>query len=443
MLQVDYTLKDSDLIDSDLVQVDPDSFAAPAMNVVVGTGNWQDVTAPSDGRLLSVSSGDRTVFSLWEDGKWVATGNLEQSALGGSVLVGIASAGKDSSGAEALYGLTKDGALYSIPVTIDMSASAPLTLGEATLIHSNIIPDWYTTDSDDPTIPYTWSMDSASLLYDNAHGYLLAAATYYSMALDESQSKVYLIDPVAGTYVPMRVYDEGNDPDETSVFTSLYQYEQKKDAAGVQLYVDKDALTLKAGESMDLPAAEAYTFSTDENGLVTNSKVDADAVEWSSSNEKVATVENGVITGVAVGSTHIRAKASYQGNVDESIINVTVREDTGLAGATVGALVDTGIGNPSWGVIDLGLDDSGNLTFDEKGKADKDYTAGGYAQGKLWGFCNISSERKLYPFNAETFTASGDPFTTGKNNVRDLTGAPATTVTYTKDGSKQTALCDF
>ncbi|MBD9196015.1 MAG: hypothetical protein EGQ09_03000 [Clostridiales bacterium] len=438
MLQVDYTLKDSDLIDSDLVQVDPDSFAVPAMNVVVGTGNWQDVTAPSDGRLLSVSSGDRTVFSLWEDGKWVATGNLEQSALGGSVLVGIASAGKDSSGAEALYGLTKDGALYSIPVTIDMSASAPLTLGEATLIHSNIIPDWYTTDSDDPTIPYTWSMDSASLLYNNAHGYLLAAATYYSMALDESQSKVYLIDPVAGTYVPMRVYDQGNDPDETSVFTSLYQYEQKKDAAGVQLYVDKDALTLKAGESMDLPAAEAYTFSTDENGLVTNSKVDADAVEWSSSNEKVATVENGVITGVAVGSTHIRAKASYQGNVDESIINVTVREDTGLAGATVGALVDTGIGNPSWGVIDLGLDDSGNLTFDEKGKADKDYTAGGYAQGKLWGFCNISSERKLYPFNAETFTASGDPFTTGKNNVRDLTGAPATAVLYTKDGSKQT-----
>ena len=89
-------------------------------------------------------------------------------------------------------------------------------------------------------------------------------------------------------------------------------------------------------------------------------------------------------------------------------------------------------------MIDLGLDDSGNLTFGEKGKADKDYTAGGYAQGKLWGFCNISSERKLYPFNAETFTASGDPFTTGKNNVRDLTGAPATTVTYTKDGSKQT-----
>ena len=403
-------------------QVDPNSFAAPALSKKT-SDRWYDATTLSSGllsgQLLVVAAAAGTSLRNYfvTDGKEMVpvTAPTDFPAL-----LGIA-AGKDSSGAEVLYGVTSGGTLYQFTLTSTSNEERPYELSKAKEIGS---------------VPTSEMIQGASLLYDETSEYLLVSVSYATnLVAEENAGLFYLIDPEN----PNCYFDLT--PADGAVFTSLYQH-QRIDLggeAGVYLYVDETPISLTEGSSVKLPEAEAYSFKT-ENGLVTNNKLSDSEVKWDSADKTIVQVnENGTITGVKKGETYIQAWASSTDDrtTSSNQIKVTVIADTGLAGATVGALVDTSSGTV-WADIKLDLDVSGNLTFDEKGKADNDYTAGGYAQGKLWGFCNISSERKLYPFNAETFTASGDPFTTGTNNVRDLTGAPATTVTYTKDGSLQT-----
>ena len=431
MLQVAY-YNNGTVAASDLVPVDPDSFAAPAMNAV-DASDWHDITALSDGRMLTVSSVQQTLLSLWQDGKRMADGNLEQSALGGSVLVGIASAGKDNSGAEVLYGLAKDGKLYRFSLTVDgmdtLVLTTPVQIGE-----SNVIPGWYETKSGDPNTPYyTWEIDSASLLATN--GYLLAAVTYFSMALVKYQSVVFVIDPAKGSCVKVAL-------DDGVVLNSLYQYKQEEDAAGVQLYVETDAITLRAGTSVDLPAAEAYTFSTDENGLVTNSKVDDSAVEWSSSNTNVVSIdtETGKITAADVTektTATLTAVATANGQTVTKTVTVTVNPATGMK---VGAMINTS-GGDVWAEIEL--DERNGDSFKDikvNGTLEKGvtYTGVGYARGKLWGVCNYA----LYSFSFDPEKGYvGKLFDKPKNtsnSVVDLTGAPAIAVEYTTDVGTRT-----
>ena len=420
LLQTSYADNATDGVNHIQVQVDPNSFAAPALSKEVSSYRWYDATTLSNGRLLVVVDARGTTnYFVTADGKekvWVT------AATDVPALLGIASAGTDSNGAEVLYGVTSSGTLYRLTLTGTGAEDNPYTLSVTQTIGA---------------VPTSEMIQSASLLYDNDSGYLLVSASYATdLSAGENAGLFYLIDPATGCYFDLSTAADG------AVFTSLYQH-QRIDLggkAGVYLYVDETPISLTEGSSVKLPEAEAYSFKT-ENGLVTNNKLSDSEVKWSSADKTIVKVnENGTITGVKKGETYIQAWASSTDNrtTSSNQIKVTVIADTGLNGATVGALVDTGNEKPYWGVIGLGLDVSGNLTFNETKQADKNYTAGGYAQGKLWGFCNISSERKLYPFNAETFTASGDPFTTGKNNVRDLTGAPATMVTYIKDGSPQT-----
>ena len=418
LLQTSYADNATDGVNHIQVQVDPNSFAAPALSKEVSSYRWYDATTLSNGRLLVVVDVRGTTnYFVTADGKekvWVT------AATDVPALLGIASAGTDSNGAEVLYGVTSSGTLYRLTLTGTGAEDNPYTLSVTQTIGA---------------VPTSEMIQSASLLYDKS-GYLLVSASYATdLSAGENAGLFYLIDPATGCYFDLS-------PIDGAVFTSLYQH-QRIDLggeAGVYLYVDETPISLTEGSSVKLPEAEAYSFKT-ENGLVTNNKLSDSEVKWSSADKTIVKVnENGTITGVKKGETYIQAWASSTDDrtTSSNQIKVTVIADTGLNGATVGALVDTGNGNPYWGVIGLGLDVSGNLTFDKTEQADKNYTAGGYAQGKLWGFYSTSTEKTLYPFNAETFTASGDPFTTGKNNVRDLTGAPATTVTYTKDGSPRT-----
>ncbi len=411
LLQTSY--KAANEVNDIQVQVDPNSFAAPALSKKASY-RWYDATSLSNGSLLVVADvTDTTNYFVTADGKEMV---LVTVPTGFPALRGIASAGKDSSGAEVLYGVTDDGKLYQLTLTGTGDEYNTYTLSKAKPIGS---------------VPTSKMIQSASLLYDTQSGYLLVSVSYATnLAAGENAGLFYLIDPTnPGCYFDLT-------PADGAVFTSLYQHTSSF-KNGVYLYVDQTPISLTVGNSKDLPKTEAYYYSKDKaTGLVTNNKLDDSEVKWGSNDKDIATVNNDkrTITGVAAGHGQIWVSANYDGYSAILPITVRVREDTGLAGATVGALVDTGKGNPSWAVIDLGLDNNGNLTFTEKGKADKNYTAGGYAQGKLWGFYSTSTEKTLYPFNAETFASSGDPFATGENNVVDLTGAPATTVTYTKDG---------
>ena len=430
MLQVAY-YNNGTVAASDLVPVDPDSFAAPAMNAV-DASDWHDITALSDGRMLTVSSVQQTLFSLWKDGEWMADGNLEKSALGGSVLVGIASAGKDNSGAEVLYGLAKDGKLYRFSLTVNgeeaLELTTPVQIGE-----SNVIPGWYETKSGDPNTPYyTWEIDSASLLATG--GYLLAAVTYFSMALVKYQSKIFVIDPEKGSCVPVAL-------PEGVVLNSLYQYEQKEDAAGVQLYVETDAITLKAGTSVDLPAAEAYTFRTDETTkLVTTSKLADSAVTWSSDNAAVTIADgkiNAANTITEKTTATLTAVATANGQTVTKTVTVTVNPDTGMK---VGAMINTS-GGDVW--AEIKLDERNGDSFKDikvNGTLEKGvtYTGVGYARGKLWGVCDYA----LYSFSFDSEKGYvGKLVDTPKddsNSVADLTGAPAIAVIPKDEGQPVT-----
>ena len=419
MLRVSYAVGSEAA--SDLVPVDPDSFAAPEMNVVVGANNWHDVTALSDGRLLGVaSSGNQTFFSLWKDGQQVAVGYLN-----GHVLVGIASAGKDNDGDEVLYGLTKDGKLYRFSLTVDRDSSLELTTtGDGT----KFIPDWYSTVSND--FEYQWKIDSASLLATG--GYLLAAVTYVNQINEKSsyQSKIFVIDPEKDSCVPVAL-------PEGVVLNSLYQYEQGE-KEGTQVYLKPDKTSVKAGGTITASAA-AYQFSTTDR-VVTNQAIN---VSWRSSNEKVATVDsNGVITGVAEGKATITASAEAtiggKTYTDSQSFVVNVYPNNGMK---VGAMIYTEIGTVLAEIDLKATDTTEDKTFTEidvKGKLDKSYTAGGYAQEKLWGVSNSA----LYSFSFDPENGYvGELVDTPKyssDRVVDLTGAPATTIKYTTDDDTQT-----
>ena len=426
LLQTSYTNNVTGVSGNNIqVQVDPDSFAAPALSKKV-SDRWYDATALSDGyingqyggRLLVVTAAAGTSlrnYFVTADGKEMVP---VTAANGVPALLGIASAGKDNSGDEVLYGVTSSGTLYQLTLTGTGDEESPS----------------YTLSADKKigSLPTSEEIQSASLLYDES-GYLLVSVSY-ATDLDngESAGLFYLIDPTNPGYYYDLTQDDG------AVFTSLYQY-QRSDLggkAGVYLYVDETPISLTEGSSVKLPEAEAYSFKT-VNGLVTNNKLSDSEVKWRLTSDlynSIATVDNDkrTITGGKPGIAYIQALATSTDELttSSSPIKVTVIADTGLAGATVGALVDTSSGTV-WAKIDLGLDDSGNLTFDPKGKADLNYAGGGYAQGKLWGFYSTSSEKKLYPIDAGNFTVStapGDkPISTGKNIVVDLTGAPKIT----------------
>ncbi len=338
LLQTSY--KAANEVNDIQVQVDPNSFAAPALSKKA-SDRWYDATTLSNGSLLVVADVRGTThYFVTADGKetvWVTVPTSDFHALRG-----IASAGKDSSGAEVLYGVTDDGKLYQLTLTGTNNEERPYELSAAKKIGS---------------VPTSKMIQSASLLYDNTSGYLLVSASYATnLAAGENAGLFYLIDPTnPGCYFDLT-------PADGAVFTSLYQHTSSF-KNGVYLYVDQTPISLTVGSSTPLPKTEAYSFSKDEiTGLVTNSKLDDSEVKWGSNNKDIATVDSDkrIITGVKKGPGQIWVSANYNGYSAILPITVRVREDTGLAGATVGALIDTSSGTV-WAEINLGLDENGSL----------------------------------------------------------------------------------
>ena len=401
--------------DDSLIQVDPDSFVARKLTLQpdeYGSNySWYDATTLSDlsdGRLLSVyhdpTSNNKVRFSLMDGEKVLASSAPENAPY----LVGIAAAGTDTDGNETLYGITRDGDLYSF--TLNESDDGNFSIGSFDPLGDDVFPFYLGTKY----------FSSASLLYDNASGYLLVAVTYMWDVSGTTDPKnvgyaLYLIDPQnPNFYVPV---SEAHGV----VLNSLYQHTQVSE--GVQVYLTADKTSVKVGSTIKA-TAEAYQFSTD-NGLVTNSKIDT--VTWTSNDTDVATVKNGVVTGVAQGEATITAKATatINGTACEGSksFKVTVTPDTGL-NAKVGALLDTSRGS-AWVEIALNsVDGDQKLTgITVKNKIQGlDPVGGGYADGKLWGAVSTN----LYAFDNG---GNGTEVTTvnSSDNVIDLTDAPKIT----------------
>ena len=376
-------------------QVDPDSFVARELAFQTETDlsiqnsyNWYDATTLSDGRLLSVyralnssdgnANNKKVRFSLMDGEKLLASSEPEDEDA--PYLVGIAATGEEDGDSEILYGITEWGDLYRFTLTETKGPdSDEQTLSIGGFERFGVL-DGYNTDDK--------YLSSASLLYDTASGYLLAAVTYLSSGVDTSA--LYLIDP-----------DNPNDYVTVDLpagveLNSLYQYEQKS-TAGVQLYLTADQTSVKVDNTIKA-TAEAYQYSTDTAGLVTNEPLTS--VTWSSSDPTVAKVENdGTVTGLEPGKATITATATTDKGSDSKSFEVTVNPNTG---SKVGALIAVSSGKADyvWATIDLdAIDNDNGKTFQtvtsdvelkneytdwNSGEKVKTYwPGGGYAQGQL------------------------------------------------------------
>lgn len=85
------------------------------------------------------------------------------------------------------------------------------------------------------------------------------------------------------------------------------------------LTLSKKTITIATGNEFPVTATVTYKGEA----------VECD-VQWSSSAETVATVENGVIKGVGEGTAVITAKAEYKGEKLEETVTVTVNEDSSI-----------------------------------------------------------------------------------------------------------------
>ena len=307
LLQTSY--KAANEVNNIQVQVDPNSFAAPALSKKA-SDRWYDATTLSNGSLLVVADVRSTTnYFVTADGKetvWVTVLTSDFPALRG-----IASAGKDSSGAEVLYGVTDDGKLYQLTLTSTGDEYTPYALSVAQKVGS---------------VPTSKMIQSASLLYDNTSGYLLVSVSYATdLAAGENAGLFYLIDPTN----PDCYFDLT--PADGAVFTSLYQHQWSGvDNEGVYLYVeDESAISLTVGNSKDLPKTEAYSYSKDKaTGLVTNNKLNAKNVTWLSEDNATVKVNNDKRT-IAAGFKKKYTVADFRDNIENGeFIKITNADGT-------------------------------------------------------------------------------------------------------------------
>ena len=381
-------------------------------------------------RALNSSDGNannkKVRFSLMDGEKLLASSEPEDEDA--PYLVGIAATGEEDGDSEILYGITEWGDLYRFTLTETKGPdSDEQTLSIGGFERFGVL-DGYNTDDK--------YLSSASLLYDTASGYLLAAVTYLSSGVDTSA--LYLIDP-----------DNPNDYVTVDLpagveLNSLYQYTQKS-TAGVQLYLTADQTSVKVDNTIKA-TAEAYQYSTDTAGLVTNEPLTS--VTWSSSDPTVAKVENdGTVTGLEPGKATITATATTDKGSDSKSFEVTVNPNTG---SKVGALIAVSSGKADyvWATIDLdAIDNDNGKTFQtvtsdvelkneytdwNSGEKVKTYwPGGGYAQGLLWGnyYIGDPSTSYYYTLNATTYN-NEEPVNETKGHhdsdrrIADLTDSP-------------------
>ena len=135
----------------------------------------------------------------------------------------------------------------------------------------------------------------------------------------------------------------------------------RKMVAEEQTQSVEDAVVELSSSSMELTKGKSWTLSVS----VTNTDVRY-AVEWSSSDTGVATVSDGTVTAVGVGSATITAKVSVGSLIQECTCQVTVTEESKPAEITV-ELNKTS--------MELTNGQTGNLNVSVSG-ADSDYKTG-------------------------------------------------------------------
>ena len=123
----------------------------------------------------------------------------------------------------------------------------------------------------------------------------------------EEVSKSKIPDPFAVSSIFRKMVEEGTEEEN--------EEETEEQTENAKVSLSKDSLTLEKGES-------------DSVKVVVNSD-ERYAVEWSSADSSIASVSDGSVTGVGVGSTTITARVAVGSLVDDYTCSVTVIEASG------------------------------------------------------------------------------------------------------------------
>lgn len=140
-----------------------------------------------------------------------------------------------------------------------------------------------------------------------------------------------------------------------SAFTACKSDDDGDDDVSVTgVSLDKTVAELEVGGTLTLTVAVEPANATNQN------------VSWSSSDVKVATVENGTVTAVAAGTADITVKTADGGK--EAACTVTVKEKTsGSEGEGSGSGSEgSGSGSEGEGGSSGGSDDTGDMKVEIK-----------------------------------------------------------------------------
>lgn len=190
--------------------------------------------------------------------------------------------------------VTKDGENLSLTLPVQVKSftsistdksSITLKEGDGTIINVRVTPKI------DKTLPVKCVSQDNSIISASEH-----------VANDENYNGGCMINAKAAGKTTLTITMEGKTK-------KISVYVNKKDVAATGIHLNPTTLTLPIGQTFTLTATVMPENATNKT------------VSWTSSNENIATVKNGVVTAKKVGTTRITAKNSKGHTVSA---NVTV-----------------------------------------------------------------------------------------------------------------------
>ncbi len=411
------TLQDDEILvhtGDTMFGVDPDTFAITSYGGIASSWIWSDAAAaPATeegyfGRMIGICMNGTYIEMLNPVEGSLSYWDLS-SAFGDDPMATIA-----YSGSGTYYYSTIDFSTWSF-ISGDWPANFYYAMTESGKLYKFIVftyneGDSYTmvreeigdTGLELTNVSAVTGGKYASMLYDETTGYILT-----SVYLDGEEATLYAINPE--TLIVSKV---GTFGDKVWPVVSLYQYDRATD---LTIKLDTSDITIYVKDNYKV-SPKVILGETNE-------------LTWTTSDASVATVENGVITGVGEGTAVITCTTVDTNDNGEHIsksINVTVR---GLVSvdATVNAQATIN-GTTAWVSIDLS-----DMSVSTNGSATTEIYGGGLSVGYLWGTDVKDDEGHIYRIDATTFEESEGSACSVDYSIRDVAENAAVEFTFTDD----------
>ncbi|MGN1408816.1 MAG: S8 family serine peptidase [Eubacteriales bacterium] len=252
----------------------------------------------------------------------------------------------------------------------------------------------------------------ASMIYDVETGYLLISAY-----IDGDTAHLYAVSPE--DLIPAEIGTFGAD---IWPVVSLYQYDRATD---LTLKINPTEAAIYVGDSVTV-SAKVVLGTTNE-------------LTWTTSDSDVATVDNGVITGVGEGTATITVTTVDVNSTGEHVsatVAVTVKPLTEINAAVKAQVTDEN--GTAW--VNIDLNDMSTTIAKSNATA---VTGGGYGADYLFAsdvdLTGASGNGNIYRINPNTFVEEEGSSCSSSYAPLDVTDAPATTFTFTSGENTYTA----